>query len=159
FNAAGADPEGEIGERHQPETHLLPLVIAAASGGRRLELFGSDYPTPDGTCIRDYIHVTDLATAHILGLERLLSGGSGGAYNLGNGNGYSNMQVVSAVERVLGCQIPYDFAPRRPGDPAVLVGDARRAVAELGWQPQYAALEAIVDTAWRFQRQLQPHRG
>lgn len=156
FNAAGADPSGEIGERHDPETHLIPLVFAAAKGGPRLKLFGTDYPTPDGTCVRDYIHVTDLATAHILGLERLLAGGAGGAYNLGNGNGYSCRQVVESVERVTGLSVPFDAAPRRPGDPAVLVGTARKAIEELGWKPRFADLDTIVDTAWRFHRSPVP---
>ncbi len=150
FNAAGADPAGEIGERHMPESHLIPLVIAAAQGKSRLTLFGTDYPTPDGTCIRDYIHVTDLATAHILGLERLLAGGAGGAFNLGNGNGYSNREVIDTVHRMTGMAVPFDVGPRRPGDPAVLVGTASKAIAELGWNPRFAELEAIVETAWRF---------
>ncbi len=150
FNAAGADPAGEIGERHVPETHLIPLIIAAARGGSRLTLFGTDYPTPDGTCIRDYIHVTDLATAHIQGLERLLSGGAGGAFNLGNASGYSNREVIDTVQRVTGLAVPFDVGPRRPGDPAVLVGTAAKAIADLGWNPRFAQLEAIVETAWRF---------
>ncbi|MBM3267182.1 MAG: UDP-glucose 4-epimerase GalE [Candidatus Sericytochromatia bacterium] len=148
FNAAGADPDGEIGEEHDPESHLIPLVLRAAQGGPPLQLFGTDYPTPDGTCVRDYIHVTDLAAAHILGLERLLAGHSGAVYNLGNGNGYSNLAVIRAAEATTGRKVAYDAAPRRPGDPATLVGSARKAVEELGWKPRYATIEQIMQTAW-----------
>lgn len=148
FNAAGADPDGEIGEEHDPETHLIPLVLRAALGGPPLRLFGTDYPTRDGTCVRDYIHVTDLAAAHILGLERLLAGDGGSAYNLGNGGGYSNLEVIRTAETVTGRKVPYAAAPRRAGDPATLVGGSDRAVAELGWRPAYARLEQIVETAW-----------
>ncbi len=150
FNAAGADPDGEIGEEHEPETHLIPLVMHAAQGGPSLKLFGTDYPTPDGTCVRDYIHVTDLANAHILGVERLLSGDPGAVYNLGNGNGYSNLQVIRTAEEVSGRKVPYEVAPRRPGDPATLVGSSRKAIEELGWKPQFAKLEQIMETAWRY---------
>jgi UDP-glucose-4-epimerase GalE len=153
FNAAGADPDGELGEEHEPETHLVPLVLGAALGGPALKLFGTDYPTPDGTCVRDYIHVTDLSTAHILGLERLLAGKPGAVYNLGNGEGYSNLQVIRTAEAVSGRKVPYTEAPRRPGDPATLVGSAKKAVSELGWQPRYARLEQILDTAWRWHSQ------
>ncbi len=148
FNAAGADPDGEIGEEHDPETHLIPLVLQAAQGGPALKLFGTDYPTPDGTCVRDYIHVTDLAAAHILGVERLLAGHGGSVYNLGNGSGYSNLEVIRAAEAVTGKKVPYEAAPRREGDPATLVGSARKAIEELGWKPQYATIEKIMQTAW-----------
>lgn len=150
FNAAGADPDGEIGEEHDPETHLIPLVLRAALGGPALKLFGTDYPTPDGTCVRDYIHVTDLANAHILGAARLLAGHPGSVYNLGNGNGYTNLQVIKTAEAVSGRKIPYEVAPRRPGDPAILVGSSRKAIEELGWQPAFAKLEQILETAWRY---------
>lgn len=150
FNAAGADPEGELGEEHHPETHLIPRIIASVSGGDRLQVFGTDYPTPDGTCIRDYIHVTDLAEAHLLGLERLLAGQPGSIYNLGNGAGYSNFEVLLAVERVSGQKVPYDRAPRREGDPARLVGAASKAIRDLGWKTRHSSLDHIVETAWRW---------
>jgi UDP-glucose-4-epimerase GalE len=150
FNAAGADPDGDIGERHSPETHLIPLAFEAIRTGKPLSVFGEDYPTSDGTCIRDYIHVSDLAQAHILGLERLLLGEGSAVFNLGNGRGYSVREVLSAVERVTGHKVPHVMAPRRPGDPAVLVGSAQKATAELGWRPAFADLEQIVGTAWRF---------
>jgi UDP-glucose-4-epimerase GalE len=150
FNAAGADPDGDIGERHSPETHLIPLAFEAVRGGSPLQVFGDDYPTPDGTCLRDYIHVVDIAQAHILGLEHLLNGGSSRAFNLGNGQGYSVRQVIDTVSRVCGRPVPYRIAPRRPGDPAKLVGSSQRATAELAWQPGFAELERIVETAWRF---------
>ncbi|MFM2153536.1 MAG: hypothetical protein RL199_1971 [Pseudomonadota bacterium] len=150
FNAAGADPEGGIGERHDPETHLIPLVFEAIRTGKPLKVFGDDYPTTDGTCVRDYIHVTDLARAHLLGLDRLLAGHPGGAYNLGNGSGYSVREVIACVEQVTGRKVPHEVAPRRAGDPAVLVGAAGKARTELGWKPAFARLEQIVETAWRF---------
>jgi UDP-glucose 4-epimerase len=150
FNAAGADPEGGLGERHDPETHLIPLVFEAILSGRPLKVFGDDYPTPDGTCVRDYIHVTDLARAHLLGLDRLLEGHPGGAYNLGNGSGYSVREVIACVEQVTGRKVPFEVAPRRAGDPAVLVGTSEKARTELGWKPAFARLEQIVETAWRF---------
>ncbi|HUB11536.1 MAG TPA: UDP-glucose 4-epimerase GalE [Acetobacteraceae bacterium] len=149
FNAAGADPAGRLGEDHDPETHLIPLVIDAALGRRpELAVFGTDYPTPDGTCIRDYVHVTDLADAHLLALERL-EGGSV-TWNLGNGAGHSVLQVIEAVQRVTGRQVPHRLGVRRPGDPAVLVAGAARAI-EAGWRPRFAALEEMVRTAltWR----------
>jgi UDP-glucose-4-epimerase GalE len=152
FNAAGADPDGDIGERHDPETHLIPLVFDAARTGRPVKVFGEDYATPDGTCIRDYIHVTDLARAHVLGLDRLRAGSSGGAYNLGNGNGYSVREVIACVERVTGMRVPWMAAPRREGDPARLVGSSEKARRELDWVPAYASLEQIVSTAWTFYR-------
>ncbi|MCB1589533.1 MAG: UDP-glucose 4-epimerase GalE, partial [Xanthomonadales bacterium] len=156
FNAAGADPDCEIGEAHDPETHLVPLVLDAAAGKRpHVQIYGTDYDTPDGTCIRDYIHVSDLADAHLLALDRLAHSAAGmQAYNLGNGLGFSVREVIATAERVTGRPIPVLEGPRRPGDPPALVGDATRARAELGWQPQLADLDTIVDTAWRWhQRQ------
>lgn len=152
FNAAGADPDGEIGERHDPETHLIPLVIEALLGGRQLKIFGEDYPTADGTCIRDYIHVVDLARAHILGLERLLAGGESAVYNLGNGAGYSVKQIIETAEKVSGRKVPYEVAPRRAGDPAALIGSAEKAISELGWKPEFADITRIVETAWNWHR-------
>jgi len=149
FNAAGADPAGRFGEDHRPETHLIPLVIDAALGRRAaLDVFGDDYPTPDGTCIRDYVHVSDLATAHLLAVEKLADGPV--VWNLGNGNGHSVLEVIAAVERVSGLTVPYRIAPRRPGDAAVLVASSRKAQAA-GWQPARASLDEIVRTAfaWR----------
>jgi UDP-glucose 4-epimerase len=150
FNAAGADPEGRIGEDHSPETHLIPLAIDAALGRRPpLEVFGTDYPTPDGTCIRDYVHVSDLADAHLRTLERLGRGSV--TYNLGNGAGYSVLEVIAAVERVTGRKVPHVLGQRRPGDPAVLVASAERIRRETGWRPRFARLDDIVATAhaWR----------
>jgi UDP-glucose-4-epimerase GalE len=153
FNAAGADPEGEAGEAHDPETHLIPLALAAAAGqGAELAVFGDDYPTPDGTCIRDYIHVTDLARAHLLALERLRAGAPSRAYNLGNGRGFSVRAVIAAAAAVTGRPVPHRFAPRRPGDPPVLVADAALAAAELGWTPERAALETQIADAWAWMR-------
>lgn len=154
FNAAGADPAGETGEDHDPETHLIPLVLDTAAGLRpRIAVFGTDYPTADGTCIRDYIHVTDLAQAHVLALQALEAGAGSTAYNLGNGQGFSVKQVIETVEAVTGRQVPVEFAERRPGDPAILIGASDRIRAELGWSPQYADLRVIVDTAWRWHQQ------
>jgi UDP-arabinose 4-epimerase len=150
FNAAGADPEGEIGEVHLPESHLIPLAIEAAMGKRRLQLFGTDYATPDGTAIRDYIHVFDLADAHIKALSYLEAGGESGAMNLGMGEGFSVLEVIRAVERVTGKPVPYDVAPRRAGDPPELVANPNKAKAALGWTAQYTDLERIVETAWGF---------
>jgi UDP-glucose-4-epimerase GalE len=150
FNAAGADPDGETGELHDPETHLIPLALRAASGGKPLTLFGDDYPTADGTCVRDYVHVTDLANAHRLALERLLAGGAGGAFNLGTATGFTVRQVLDAVERTTGRKVAHSIGPRRPGDPAVLVASNAKAREELGWQPRFG-LEEIVETAWRWE--------
>ncbi len=153
FNAAGADPDGLLGEAHDPETHLVPLVLEVALGQRpHIAIFGTDYPTPDGTCVRDYIHVTDLADAHVLALEHLLGGGASRSYNLGNGQGYSVREVIEGVGRLTGRPIPVLEARRRPGDPAVLVGSSDRIRTELGWAPRYAALDAILETAWRWHR-------
>jgi UDP-glucose 4-epimerase len=149
FNAAGADPAGRLGEDHDPETHLIPLVIDAALGRRpAVEVFGTDYPTRDGTCIRDYVHVTDLAAAHLLALDRLEAGSV--TWNLGNGEGHSVLEVIRAVERVAGRPAPYRLGQRRPGDPAALVAGSARAM-QAGWRPRFGALEEIVRTAlaWR----------
>jgi UDP-glucose 4-epimerase len=152
FNAAGASPAGDLGEDHDPETHLIPLLLQTALGQRpAVEIFGTDYDTPDGTCIRDYIHVDDLADAHLLALERLQPG-QGLHYNLGVGRGYSVRQVIRACEQVSGQSIPVREGPRRPGDPPELVAANERAVRELDWQPRYRDLEAIVDTAWQWHR-------
>ena len=159
FNAAGADPDGRLGERHEPETHLIPLVLRAADGGEPLKVFGDDYPTPDGTCIRDYIHVSDLADAHVLGLERLLAGGESTVYNLGNGQGFSVKEVIAMAERVTGRPVPHTFAPRREGDPPALVGSAGRAREELGWQPRFADLESMIATAHNFHQGRVPMGG
>ena len=153
FNAAGADPDGELGEEHEPETHLIPNVLKAALGkGNGLKLFGDDYPTRDGTCVRDYIHINDLAKAHLLAAEYLERHAGCHAFNLGNGQGFTLMEVLAAAERVAGRAIPYEKAPRRAGDPAVLVADSRRARAELGWTPEYPDIEAIIATAWGWHR-------
>ena len=147
FNAAGADASGEIGEDHEPETHLIPLAIGAALGTRPpLTVFGTDYPTPDGTCIRDYVHVTDLADAHLRVLERLETGSV--RFNVGNGTGYSVKQVIDSVERIAGRPVPHALGPRRSGDPAVLVASSARLREETGWSPRFAALDAIVRSAW-----------
>ena len=155
FNAAGADPEGELGERHDPETHLIPLILQAASGRRsHISVFGRDYDTPDGTCIRDYIHIEDLCSAHWLALQSLMQGGGSQAYNLGNGTGFSVQAVLDAAERVTGRTIPVVEAPRRAGDPARLVADSRLAREKLGWQPQYADLDTIIEHAWQWEQRV-----
>jgi UDP-glucose 4-epimerase len=155
FNAAGAHPDCSIGERHEPESHLIPLALRAASGRLpRLSLFGTDYPTPDGTCIRDYVHVVDIAEAHLRALEYLEGGGPSRTFNLGNGDGFSVRQVIGSVERVTGREVPVEHAPRRPGDPAVLVADARCAREILGWRPQFPDLDTIVAHAWAWERRL-----
>jgi UDP-glucose 4-epimerase len=151
FNAAGAHPDGSIGEAHDPESHLVPLAIAAVLGRRpALKVFGDDYATPDGTCVRDYVHVVDLATAHLLALRRLRAGGESRNYNLGSGNGASVRQVIDTVGTVAGRQVPFESALRRPGDPAVLVASSELAKAELGWRPRYEELETIVRHAYRW---------
>lgn len=155
FNAAGADPEGQLGERHDPETHLIPLVLQAASGRRpHISVFGRDYDTPDGTCIRDYIHIEDLCSAHLLGLQSLMQGEASQSYNLGNGNGFSVQEVIDAARQVTGRTIPVVEAPRREGDPARLVADAAMARQRLGWQPQYADLATIIAHAWRWEQHM-----
>jgi len=150
FNAAGADPAGDIGEDHRPEAHLIPLAIAAAQGGAPLQVYGDDYPTPDGTCLRDYIHVTDLARAHVLALSHLEGGGASGRYNLGNGQPYSVKEVIDAVERVTGRRVPWLPGARREGDPTVLCASSDRIQRDLGWRPAYAGLDDIVRSAWRW---------
>jgi UDP-glucose 4-epimerase len=148
FNAAGAAPDGTIGEAHDPETHLVPNAIRAALGtGLALTLFGDDYPTPDGTCIRDYVHVDDLAQAHLLALDYLDANPGAHAFNLGNGQGFSVREVIAAVAQVSGRDVPHAIAARRPGDPAVLVASSERARAQLGWQPEYTTLAPILETA------------
>ncbi len=151
FNAAGADASGQIGEDHTQETHLIPLVLQTALGQReQITVFGTDYPTPDGTCIRDYIHVTDLAQAHILALRALLAGAASNTYNLGNGNGYSVREVIETARQVTGREIKMVAGERRFGDPAVLVASSERLKAELGWEPQYPKLEDIIRSAWQW---------
>ncbi|RUR45997.1 UDP-glucose 4-epimerase GalE [Vreelandella populi] len=160
FNACGADPEGEIGECHDPETHLIPLILQAASGRRKsITVFGRDYATEDGTCIRDYIHIEDLCSAHALALQALVNGDQSGAlgFNLGNGLGYSVQQVIDAVQRVVaedGYSLKVEEGERRAGDPARLVADATLAKRELGWQPQYADLPTIIRHAWAWEKKL-----
>lgn len=153
FNAAGADPEGQLGERHDPETHLVPLVLQAANGRRsHISVFGRDYDTPDGTCIRDYIHIADLCEAHWLALQHLRRGGASEAFNLGNGNGFSVQEVIDTAQQVTGRIIPVQEGPRRAGDPARLVADATRAREQLGWRPQYADLATLIGHAWAWEQ-------
>jgi UDP-arabinose 4-epimerase len=155
FNAAGADPDGETGERHDPETHLIPLALDAAAGdGKPLTVFGEDYDTPDGTCIRDYIHVADLAEAHVAALQALLDGAGSNAYNLGTGNGFTVRQVIDAVEKVTCRAVPHSIGPRRAGDPASLVADPSAATRDLGWRPLVSDLESIVATAWAWHQKV-----
>ena len=155
FNAAGADPEGLLGERHDPETHLIPLVLQTASGHRpHISVFGRDYDTPDGTCIRDYIHINDLCSAHWQALQSLMRGADSQAYNLGNGNGFSVQEVINTVERVTGRKISLEYGPRRAGDPARLVADSRLAREKLGWTPQYPDLQTIVEHAWNWEQKV-----
>ena len=151
FNAAGSDPENELGERHNPESHLIPLVLKVAAGYEEsIPLFGSDYDTPDGSCIRDYVHVNDLCSAHLLALEKLRGGDESLHYNLGNGSGYSVREVIAISEQVCGCKIPIVLVARRAGDPAVLVSDSSKARSELGWKPVYSDLSIIIKHAWRW---------
>lgn len=158
FNAAGADPGGLLGERHEPETHLIPLVLQAASGRRpHIAVFGRDYDTPDGTCIRDYIHIVDLCSAHLLALNMLNDGGQSNCFNLGNGEGFSVQQVIDATQRITGKSIRVVDAERRAGDPARLVADASRARRVLGWVPRHAELDAIIEDAWRWERTTAGH--
>jgi len=153
FNAAGADPDGKLGERHQPETHLIPLVLQAASGRRpSITIFGTDYPTPDGTCVRDYVHIVDLCQAHLLALERLADGGDSAAYNLGNNKGFSVKEIVRAVEHVTSKAVPVVQGARRAGDPATLVADSTKAIRELGWRPRFGTLETIIAHAWAWEQ-------
>jgi UDP-glucose-4-epimerase GalE len=157
FNACGADPDGGLGECHEPETHLIPLALEAAAGLRPdLVLYGTDYPTRDGTCIRDYVHVSDLADAHVRAVESLLAGGPGGPYNLGTGRGHSNREVLDAVAPVVGRPVPWRAGPRRDGDPAELVADASRFRRDFGWEPARSDLDTILRTAWAW---LQSSKG
>ncbi len=158
FNAAGADPSGLIGERHYPESHLIPLILDAATGERdAVHIYGTDYPIPDGTCIRDYVHVNDLVQAHLLALERLVIDGRSGIYNIGNSRGYSIKEVIETIEHVTGLSLPVVQTRRRPGDPAELVADATKIRAKLDWQPQYESLESIVRTAWQWHPKRYAH--
>jgi UDP-glucose 4-epimerase len=150
FNAAGAALDGSMGEDHEPATHLITVAIQAALGQRSFTLFGNDYPTPDGTCIRDYIHVLDIARAHLVALDYLHNGGESATYNVGTGHGYSNWEVIEAVKRVSGVDFPVTVGPRRAGDPAQLVADPSKLERELGWRAQYSDLETIVASSWRW---------
>lgn len=151
FNAAGAHPSGEIGEHHNPESHLIPLILQVALGQRdKIMVFGDDYTTQDGTCIRDYIHVMDLASAHLLALNRMRQGGESAIFNLGNGKGFSVNEVIETARKVTGREIKAEVAPRRAGDPAVLVATSQKAIKELNWEPKYNSLETIIETAWKW---------
>ncbi len=153
FNAAGADPGGRFGERHDPESHLIPLALKAALGKRkRLSIYGNDYPTPDGTCIRDFIHVMDLAEAHLLSLQHLADGGASEVFNCGYGHGYSVREVIETAGRITGRSIPAETVERRPGDPAVLVADSSKLKQKLAWKPRYDDLSFIIRTAWEWER-------
>ena len=152
FNASGADDSGEIGESHNPETHLIPIVLQAAAGKRdSIKMFGTDYPTPDGTCVRDYVHVNDLARAHILALEKMFKDNVSERFNLGSGNGFSVAEIVKEAKRITGIDFTVEKAPRRDGDPAVLVADSAKAERILGWKPQYN-LTRIIETAWNWEQ-------
>ena len=153
FNAAGADPDAEIGEDHNPETHLIPLVLQTALGQKeKIQIFGDDYSTRDGTCIRDYIHIDDLAQAHLLALEKLLSGFPGDKYNLGNCNGFSVKEIIEYARNITGKPIPTKIVERRLGDPAVLIGSNNKAISDLGWKPRFTDLHEIIKTAWRWHK-------
>lgn len=152
FNACGADPSGEIGEEHAPETHIVPLLLRAAHTGVPVTLFGDDYPTPDGTCVRDYVHVNDLASAHLLALEALKSGAATTQFNVGTGRGYSVRELMRAVEEITGCKVPHVVGPRRAGDPPILVANTERLRTTLGWSPEHSDIRAIVETAWNYFR-------
>lgn len=152
FNASGADDSGEIGESHDPESHLIPIVLQAAAGKRpSIKMFGDDYPTPDGTCVRDYVHVNDLARAHILALEKMFRDNTSERFNLGSGNGYSVAELVKEAKRITGIDFKVEVAPRRAGDPAVLVADSTKAQTVLGWKPEYN-LTRIIETAWKWEQ-------
>jgi len=152
FNACGADPQAGIGEEHEPETHLIPLIFQAIRTGQPLTVFGGDYPTPDGTCIRDYIHVSDLASAHVAGLNHLMAGGPSAVFNAGTGRGYSVRQVIGAAERVTGQTVPWTLGARREGDPPELVADSAKLRNQLGWQPALGDLDEMIASAWGFDR-------
>ena len=152
FNAAGANNAANLGEWHEPETHLIPNALRAAAGtGNALTLFGDDYPTTDGTCVRDYIHVDDLASAHVAAIEKMSAGGNFNVYNLGNGNGYSVKEIIAACEKAVGAEIPFTIGPRREGDPATLVASAQKARDELDWNPQFGAIDEIAQSAWNWE--------
>jgi len=159
FNASGAEPDGCLGEEHDPETHLIPLIFRAIETGQPIAIFGNDYDTPDGTCIRDYIHVSDLAQAHILALESLLADGPSGAFNAGTGSGHSVREVIRAVEEVTGKKVPCEIGPRRPGDPRALVADSTKLRRALNWTPRYSDLREIVASAWSFEQKRKMQRA
>jgi UDP-glucose-4-epimerase GalE len=156
FNACGSEPEHNLGEQHEPETHLIPLLLRAISTGEPIRIFGNDYPTPDGTCIRDYIHVSDLAQAHLAALDYLLKGGPSDQFNVGTGEGLTVMEVVRAVEEITGCKVPYQIAERRDGDAASLVADSTKLQKKLGWKPTRSSLKQIVKDAWDFHQMKSP---
>jgi UDP-glucose-4-epimerase GalE len=153
FNACGSDTESGLGEEHEPETHLIPLLIRAVITGKPMTIFGDDHDTPDGTCIRDYIHVTDLAEAHLMAIEKLLAGGGSGVFNVGTGAGHSVREVMRVVEQATGRKVPHEIGPRRPGDPATLVANSDKLKRMLGWKPSLPELKDIVATAWQFENQ------
>lgn len=153
FNASGAHINGKIGEDHNPETHLIPIILQAALGKReKVSIFGDDYPTKDGTCVRDYIHVSDLASAHLLALERLKRTGESKIYNLGNGEGFSVKEVIETCKKITGVKIKSEISTRRAGDPAILIASSKKAIEELNWNPKYNSLENIIDTAWQWHK-------
>jgi UDP-glucose-4-epimerase GalE len=152
FNACGGEPDANLGERHDPETHLIPLLLKAAKTGDPIQIFGNDYPTPDGTCTRDYIHVSDLAAAHVAALDHLLAGGASDAFNVGTGHGYTVMEVLRATEQITGMKVPHTMAGRRDGDPAELVADAAKLRRTLAWKPERSDLNAILRDAWDYFR-------
>ncbi len=152
FNACGADPESGLGEEHEPETHLIPLLLRAVVSGKPMTIFGDDYATPDGTCIRDYIHVADLAEAHLVAIEKLLAAGASDAFNVGTGAGQSVLEVMRAVEQVTGRKVPHEMGPRREGDPAILVANSDKLRRTLGWKPKFTEIKDVVATAWQFEQ-------
>jgi UDP-glucose 4-epimerase len=156
FNACGSDLESGLGEEHNPETHLIPLLFRAVVTGNPITIFGNDYDTPDGTCIRDYIHVVDLAEAHVLALEALVAGGHSDAFNVGTGMGHSVMEVIRAVEEVTGRKVPFEIGTRRAGDPAALVANSDKLKRTLGWTPKFPELTDMVATAWQFEKKRVP---